>query len=144
MAGANLIYGLGMFESGCTMDYGQLVMDNEFAEMIKFLVKGIPVRQDTLALDVIKDVGQFGEFVSHPHTLQNMREHQTYPRFIDRKMREVWDVEGQTSIHDRAWKEANHILETHHPEPLPQDVQDTIRRIVEDTENEMLPEKLRK
>ena len=119
-------------------------MDNEFAEMIKFLVKGIPVRQDTLALDVIKDVGQFGEFVSHPHTLQNMREHQTYPRFIDRKMREVWDVEGQTSIHDRAWKEANHILETHHPEPLPQDVQDTIRRIVEDTENEMLPEKLRK
>ena len=36
LAGANLIYGLGMIESGMTFDYGQLVMDNEFAEMIKY------------------------------------------------------------------------------------------------------------
>ena len=27
LAGANLIYGLGMLESGVTLDYGQLVMD---------------------------------------------------------------------------------------------------------------------
>ncbi len=36
LAGANLIYGLGMLESGVTLDFGQLVMDAEFARMIKF------------------------------------------------------------------------------------------------------------
>ena len=35
LAGANLIYGLGMIEMGMTIDFGQLVMDNEFARMIK-------------------------------------------------------------------------------------------------------------
>ena len=38
LAGANLIYGLGMIESGMTFDYGQLLMDNEIAKMIKFCV----------------------------------------------------------------------------------------------------------
>ena len=118
------------------MDYGQLVMDNEFAEMIKFMLKGVPVRQDTLALDVIKKVGQFKEFVSQEHTFHHMKQHQTYPRFIDRKMREAWVSEGQTNIYDRAWEEAANILETHHPEPLPRDTQDTIRQIVKTAENE--------
>ena len=35
LAGANMIYGLGMVESGITFDYGQLVLDCEFARMIK-------------------------------------------------------------------------------------------------------------
>jgi len=36
LAGANLIYGLGMLESGVTIDYAQLVMDAEFARMVEF------------------------------------------------------------------------------------------------------------
>lgn len=119
------------------MDYGQLVMDNEFAEMIKFMLNGVPVRQDTLALNVINEVGQFKEFVSHQHTFDNMRKHQTYPRFIDRNNREVWELGGKTSIYERAWETATEILETHKPEPLPQDVQDTIRGIVEEAEKEV-------
>jgi len=41
LAGANLIYGLGMLESGMTFDFGQLVLDAEFARMIKHAVHGI-------------------------------------------------------------------------------------------------------
>ena len=57
LAGANLIYGLGMIEMGMTIYYGQMVMDNEFARMIKYLVQGIPVNDETLAVDVIKEIG---------------------------------------------------------------------------------------
>ena len=55
LADANLIYGLGMIESGMTFDFGQLVMDDEFAGMIKQCVGGIRVRDETLALDVIAE-----------------------------------------------------------------------------------------
>ncbi len=64
LAGANLIYGLGMLESGVTFDYGQLVMDDEFARMIKFAVGGIPVSDETLAVEDIAAVGSFGDFLS--------------------------------------------------------------------------------
>ena len=57
LAGANLIYGLGMIEMGMTIDYGQMVMDNEFARMIKYVVQGIPVNDETLAVDVIHEIG---------------------------------------------------------------------------------------
>ena len=57
LAGANLIYGLGMIEMGMTIDYGQLVMDNEFARMIKHVVQGIAVNDETLAADVIHEIG---------------------------------------------------------------------------------------
>ncbi|NIO04388.1 MAG: Trimethylamine methyltransferase MttB, partial [Proteobacteria bacterium] len=59
LAGANLIYGLGMLEMGMTLSFAQLVMDNEFARMIKHVVKGIPVNDETLAVDVIREIGPF-------------------------------------------------------------------------------------
>jgi trimethylamine--corrinoid protein Co-methyltransferase len=136
LAGANLIYGLGMLEMGVTFSFGQLVMDHEFARMIKHAVKGIPVNDETLAVDVIKEVGAFNNFLTQEHTLKHMRTAQSQPKFIDRRMREDWEQSGGTDIYQRAAEEARHILETHKPEPLPDKVLATIRSIVEDAEAE--------
>ena len=84
LAGANLIYGLGMIESGMTFDFGQLVMDDEFAGMIKQCVRGIRVDDEALAIDVIDDIGPFGDFLSHDHTMAHMRT-TSQPSLIDRR-----------------------------------------------------------
>jgi trimethylamine--corrinoid protein Co-methyltransferase len=136
LAGANLIYGLGMIEMGMTIDFGQLVMDNEFAKMIKFLLHGIPVNDETLAVDVIREIGIGKDFLSHDATFQHMRS-QSQPNLIDRRTREEWEASGSTDIHQRASEKARHILETHEPDPLPNDVLATIRSIVEEAEGEL-------
>ena len=136
MAGANLIYGLGMIEMGMTIDYGQLVMDNEFARMIKYLVQGIPVNDDTLAVDVIKEIGVGKDFLSHGSTYKHMRS-QSQPKLIDRRMREDWEATGSKDIYQRALEEARYILENYKPDPLPDDVRAAIRSIVEDAEAEL-------
>ncbi len=136
MAGANLIYGLGMIEMGMTIDYGQLVMDNEFARMIKHTVKGIPVNDETLAVDAIKEIGIGKDFLSHDSTYKHMRS-QSQPKLIDRKMREDWVKEGSTDIYQRALEQARFILENHKPDPLPEDVLAAIRSIVEEAEEEL-------
>ena len=136
MAGANLIYGLGMIEMGMTIDYGQLVMDNEFAKMIKIVVNGIPVTDETLAVDIIREVGVGKNFLSHDHTYKHMRT-QSQPDLIDRRMREDWEAAGKTDIHQRAMEQARHILETHYPEPLPDSVLAEMRSIVEEAEKEL-------
>ena len=102
LAGANLIYGLGMIESGVTFDCGQLVMDNEFARMIKQCVRGIPVDDETLAVDDIARVGAFGDFLSLDATLRHMRE-LSQPELLDRRVREDWEERGSTDLHARAW-----------------------------------------
>ena len=130
-----MIYGLGMLESGLTFDFGQLVLDSEFARMIKHTVKGIPVNDETLAVDVIREVGPFGNFLVQKHTIQHMRS-QSQPEFIDRGMREAWEQKGSRQVYQKAMEKVRHILETHKPEPLPQDVLDSIRSIVVETEKE--------
>ena len=136
LAGANLIYGLGMIESGMTFDFGQLVMDNEFAGMIKLCAGGIPVSDETLALDVIGEVGPFGDFLSHDHTMTHMRE-QSQPTLIDRRVREDWAESGSTSIQDRATAKARDILETHRPDPLPDGAAEGMAAIIRDAEREL-------
>ncbi len=131
-----MIYGLGMLEMGVTFDFGQLVMDNEFARMIKHAVQGIPVNDETLAVDVIKEVGPFKDFLSHKHTLRHMRS-QSQPVLIDRRRRSKWEQAGGTDIYQRATEKAREILETHKPEPLPDSVLSTLRSIVEETEDEL-------
>ena len=141
MAGANVIYGLGNTETGVTMDYGQMVMDNEFAGLIKFTVGGIPVSDETLAVDVIREVGPGKDFLGHMHTLQNMKTAQTYPKLIDRKIRDKWVKDGSKSIYDRSWEQANEIIENHKPEPLPDNVLKGMRQIVLEAEEEFAMKK---
>ena len=140
MAGANLIYGLGMLESGVTFDFGQLVMDNDFARMIKYAVNGIPVNDETLAVDAIKEIDIGGHFLAHDTTFNNMRK-QSQPEFIDRSIREEWEQSGGSDIYQRATEKARDILENHKPEPLPNNVLATMRSIVEDAEAEMVDNK---
>ena len=136
LAGANMIYGLGMLESGITFDYGQLLLDCEFVRMIKFTIQGIPVSDDTLAVDVIKEIGPGSDFLMHNHTFDGMRK-QSKPELIDRKMRLSWESAGATTAYERAVNKAKWILENHKPTPLPDEVLATIRSIVVEAEKEL-------
>ncbi len=131
-----MVYGLGMLESGVTIDFGQLVMDNEFAGMIKHVLNGIPVNDENLAVGVIHDVGPLKDFLAQKHTLKHMRS-QSQPDLIDRRRRSKWQELGGTDMYERASAKAREILETHEPDPLPDDVLATIRSIVEDAEEEL-------
>ncbi len=122
---------------GMTFSFAQLVMDNEFARMIKHVVRGIPVNDETLAVNVIREIGPFRDFLSHDTTLKYMREVQSQPRLIDRTMREDWEKSGRSDMTQRAEEEARHILETHKPEPLSDSVLATLRSIVEEAEKEL-------
>ncbi len=132
-----MIYGVGQLETGMTVDYGQLVMDDEFISMVRYVLKGIPVNDETLAVDVIREIGPHGHFLAHDHTFTHMKTNQTHPELIDRRNRQDWEGAGSKNLYDRAWEKARHILKTHQPEPLPADVVSTIRAIVDEAEAEL-------
>ena len=130
MAGANLIYGAGMIESGVTFDFGQLVMDNEFAKMIKHAVAGIPVDDETLAVEDIAGVGPFGDFLSLDATLKHMRE-LSQPEVLDRRVREDWEERGATDLATRTRARAVELIDTYEPLPLDPDMAKQIHGIIE-------------
>ena len=129
MAGANLIYGAGMIESGVTFDFGQLVTDNEFAKMIKHALAGIPVDDETLAVEDIARVGPFGDFLSLDATLKHMRE-LSQPEVLDRRVREDWEARGASDLATRTRARALELIDTHESLPLDPDVAKQIRGII--------------
>jgi trimethylamine---corrinoid protein Co-methyltransferase len=136
LAGANLIYGPGMLESGITFDIAQLVLDNEFAGMIKQTVRGFAVDDESLAVDVIKSVGPSRDFLAQEHTLKHMRTH-SQPELIDHSGMETWRAEGATDSYRRALEKTRDILQNHQPEPLPEEMLAQMRSIITETEGEL-------
>ncbi len=118
-----------MIESGVTFDFGQLVMDDEIAKMIKHVVGGIPVDDDRLAVDDIARVGAFGDFLSLDATLRHMRE-LSQPAVLDRRVREDWQAMGATDLAERCRARAVDLVDGHQPDPLDADVAAQVRRIV--------------
>lgn len=122
-----------MIESGVAFDFGQLVMDNEFARMVRHAVGGVPVTDELLGVDDIREVGPFGDFLSLDSTLRHMRA-QSQPRLLDRRVREDWEASGAQGAYDAAKEAAKQILEEHHPEALPADVTAQIDAVVSEAE----------
>jgi trimethylamine--corrinoid protein Co-methyltransferase len=95
-----------------------------------------PVDNESLAADVIGEVGPAKDFLMHEHTFRHMRA-QSKPELIDRKGMEEWKAAGSKDIYQRATQEARSILENHKPEPLPESVANRIKSIISDTEEEL-------
>lgn len=131
-----MIYGLGMIELGMTLDFGQLVVDNEIAKMVRKVVGGISVTDETLAVDVIRKVGAGGHFLLEEHTFKHMKTVQSQSKLFDRTSRENWVDNGSKDLATRAREQVKYILENHRPEPLPADVAKQLREIIETAEKE--------
>ena len=136
MAGAGLLVGIGGLETGLTFDFGQAVLDDEIVRMIKHLRQGIEVNPETLSVDMIDEIGPFGEFLSHDTTLSKMRSlSQTH--LFDRNNRGDWENNGKPNSYAKALSWAIELLETHQPEPLPDGAAERIRSIVAEAEKQV-------
>ena len=135
LAGANLIYGAGMTESGVTFDYAQYVLDNEVATMVKRAVGGIPVSDENLAVDDIHKVGSFGHYLGLQRRA-SADASSASRKLLDRRGREGWEAVGSVDAYSAAKAAAKQILEEYQPEQLSSDVADEVQAILHEVEKQ--------
>jgi trimethylamine--corrinoid protein Co-methyltransferase len=136
MAGANLIYGAGMLDSGLIFSYAQLVIDNDIFKMIRKVMRGMHIDDENLAVDIIKSVGPGGDFLMQDHTMKYMRTLPSAPNLIYRGNRENWLESGGKGLAERAAEKAAEIMANHKPAPLSDDAKSALRDIVEESDAE--------
>lgn len=101
--GFDLIIGAGAVGTFAEMSLEKVVMDAEAIGMSKFFSKGIKVDEETLARDLIAEVGHKGEYLQTDHTLGLYKENEYFPsEVIDRGSREQWESKGKADIVGRA------------------------------------------
>lgn len=136
MAGASLIYGPGMLDSGLIMDPALLVADADIINMLKWSQKGMAVNDETLCLDVIREVGIKGEYLSNMHTFQNFKTDQSCPKTMVRDSRDDWEADGKRNMYDRSLEKARAILAAEPKEIVPASIQKEVNNFIEDCTKE--------
>lgn len=134
LSGANIVHGLGSMESGQTSSLEMLVMDDEIVGMVKTIMAGIAVTDDTTAVEPIDRVGPGGHFMDDDHTIAHFREFWR-PTLIDRWRYDNWVENGSTTMGDRIKAKLQGILADHKAEALPADVLQSIQAVVDRAEN---------
>jgi trimethylamine--corrinoid protein Co-methyltransferase len=115
LAGANFIHdAAGLMEFALTVSYEKYVIDNEILGMVMRAVEGIKVNEDTLAFDLIKDVGPGGNFVTAKHTRRFMRSEHYEPSLSNRDSREDWEARGGKTTWERAAEKVKEIMAARH------------------------------
>jgi trimethylamine--corrinoid protein Co-methyltransferase len=129
LAGGNIIHDLGYLESGLTFSFIQLALCDEIASWIKAFMKGFEVSDETLALDVIAEMGPDGQYLGTGHTKKHYRE-RWYPGLFERADHGTWLKDGGRDLSQRAADRIEKTLGEHKPAPLPPDIKGRLREIV--------------
>jgi trimethylamine--corrinoid protein Co-methyltransferase len=127
--GANIVHDVGFMDSGLQGSLQLIAIANDLIGWIRAATAGVQVNEETLALDVVDELGPTGDYLSHQHTLNHFKE-PYYSKLADKGTYSQWVDRGATTMEERAAEQVDQILASHRPDPLPADVQRDVNKIV--------------
>ena len=128
MSGAHYIHDAsGLMDFDLTVSYEKMVMDDEILGMCARVLRGIEVTDETLAVDLICELGPGEGYMAQEHTVRHMRGEVFDPLNADRRPREDWQRAGAPDATERARQRAKELLATHEPCGIEDDVNRAIQ-----------------
>lgn len=126
-----LVHDVGYIEYGSTSSMEMLVIADEIIDWVRYVMSGMRVDDETLALDAIGRVKPGSGFLTDSHTLKKWRWAQWTPDLIDRKRYDTWVKDGAKDMFQRAKERASEILAEAEPAPLPDAAEAVIQEVLE-------------
>ena len=128
--GANIVHDVGFMDAGLQGSLQLQVMCNDTIGFLRAATAGVVVDDETLALDVIDELGPAGAYLSHDHTIKHYRE-PFYSKLADKGGYSQWADKGATTMEQRAAVMVDKLLAKHQPQPLSAEAKAGIQAIVE-------------
>ena len=137
LEGANLVHDIGYLGQGMIGHPAMIVMCSEIISYVKRMIGGFEISGNFLGLDVIRQVGPGGNFLAEDQTVKFHRSEHWRPKFLNRRNLEMWTSKGKKTYGEVTVQKALDILETHKPEPLPDDVRQALQGITRKAEKSL-------
>ncbi len=130
LSGAQLIHDVGYLDSGLCSSLEMVCLGNEMAAMAQRISRGVEVSPETLALDVVDEIGPAGNFLETEHTLKHYRNESWFPAVLTRCSTAEWNRQGSPDVRQLLNRQARDILAHHQPAPLSAGVREKLAAIV--------------
>lgn len=130
---AGLLGGMDMFNIGGlidalkTFDFAKAVIDDEIAQMMKRMKRGVGFSDDDLGLNLIKEIGPGGSFITAKHTTSRMKTEAVMTKIADRDARTIWEKKGATDTQAKALAKAKDIMTKNTTSLIAPDLDEKIR-----------------
>jgi len=134
LSGGDLCHDVGYTESGMTGSIFQTVMMDEAIGYSRRITRGIEVNEDTLATDVIHNVGPDGHYLYEDHTMRHFKTEFWYPTLCDRRNYEEWEAAGAKPMRQRVIDRTHAILGSHTPSAVRPETVEAIRTVMDAAE----------
>jgi trimethylamine---corrinoid protein Co-methyltransferase len=118
LAGVNLITCAGTLDGTMLEDHAMLLLDDEICGAALRMARGIEVNKETLALDLIKQIGYEGNYLAEEHTAKRFRKELFIPKLYSREPYDTWEKAGGKLALDNARERVRKILAEHQPRQL--------------------------
>jgi len=135
--GANLIHDVGYLGQGLLNNVASIVMCNEIISYVKRIVRGFDLNREKLAVDVIRQVGPGGHFLTVSHTRDHFQEEIWQPQLLNRDSPDPWAKNGGLTYEEVVTQKARNILQTYQPQPLPEEVCQQVQEIAKRAAQEL-------
>jgi len=135
LTGGDLCHDVGYTESAMTGSIFQLAMMDEAIGYARRITRGIEVNEDTLAAEVINNVGPNGHYLREQHTRRHYKSEFWYPNVCDRRNYEEWEMMGKQRMSDRVVSRVQDLLATHEASPIKPETEKAIEEVLESAED---------
>jgi len=130
MAGADVLFGVGLLDGSNLLTYEQIILDAEVAALIKRLLAPVSFEEEAFSSDLIKELGPGGVYLDQIHTVKNMRKALSLPLISDRDSYDGWADKGRIDSVSAARAKVKEILASHQAPPLPDNVHKEMNKLV--------------
>jgi trimethylamine--corrinoid protein Co-methyltransferase len=130
LSGADLLVGIGVLDDNNTMSLTQMVIEAEIARMVKRIREGVRVDDGTLMTHLIEKAGPGQHFLGFKETLNGIKTGAVFfPQLSYRSTYDKFFEEGHDMV-EQARAEVERLLALPDPDPLPDDVDRELKRIL--------------
>lgn len=132
LSGQNLVHDIGYMEAGLTFGPEMVLYSDEIISRMKAFSRGFALDDESMALDLIDEVGPGGAFITTDHTFKHFREF-WQPKYFNRR-RDDWVREGSKSMGKRIREKVVEIMDNHKPDQIPESMREEIDYILAQSE----------
>ncbi len=125
LAGAEIVTGIGLRDTYTLLYPEAIILDDDLYHRARYALLNMEVSPETLAVDVVAKVKPGGHFLSQKHTRKHMRT--AMVRAVTQQLDSMGKYRDPVAY---PREKVTWILENHHPEPPPAEVQKEIDRIL--------------
>jgi trimethylamine--corrinoid protein Co-methyltransferase len=135
LSGANMIVLHGGVTAELAYNPILAIIDDDIAKTLGKMVEGFSVNDETIGLDIIKNVGSDGTFLNTKQTRTIWKSEDYMPAIFDKSSYQEWLGSSKKSVIDKAKEKYEEIIATYKPKSLTSQQDSEIDRILKEAQS---------